>query len=395
MKNGPCCERTLWKGRKAYRLSNGVVRLVTLTGGGHIAEFRFARSSGSLSLSPLWNPPWKSIEPYQYRAARHASLYGPPIEGKLLSGIAGHSICLDRFGPPSEEEVAQGLSFHGEAPSAKWKKDFAHASSEQVSLALSVRLPGANLHFRREIRLREGESVAYCTETVSNLATVDRAFEWQQHVSLGPPFLDPQACVIALPATRGITYPDEYDEGKSLLMPKQEFRWPFAPLRAGGSVDLTAALNRRGLGFVVGLLLNPAKKIGFIAALNKKRRLLFGYCFSRRQCPWVAIWEENKAIAAKPWGQRTQARGLEFGSTALPLPRNQASAMGSLWGVPTFAYAPAGGRTELRYLSFLAELPPHFHDISDIELDDKHIVILRNGGRVNLKLRASEASTLL
>jgi hypothetical protein len=54
--------------------------------------------------------------------------------------------------------------------------------------------------------------------------------------------------------------------------------------------------------------------------------------------------------------------------------------MGSLWGVPRFAYAPAGGRTELCYLSFLAELPQDFHDISDIELDDKHIVILRNGG---------------
>ena len=394
MTNNLRCEQTLWNGRKAYRLSNGLVRLVTLTGGGHIAEFQFVGSSGLPSLNPLWDPPWKSIEPYQYRSAHHSSRYGPPTEGKLLSGIVGHNICLDRFGPPSKEEVAQGLSFHGEAPSAKWGKTFARVNSERVSLALSVRLPAANLHFSREIRLRKGESVAYYAERTRNLAKVDHVFNWQQHVTLGPPFLDPRDCVIVLPAIRGITYPDNYDEGKSLLAPGKEFRWPLAPLRSGGSVDLRRALNRRGLGFVVGLLLDARREIGFIAAVNKKRRLLFGYCFPRKQCPWVAVWEENRATAATPWKRRVQARGLEFGSSALPLPRDQASAMGNLWGTPTFAFVPARGRVELRYLSFLAQLPPDFRDVVDITVDNNYILIFEGKGRSPLRIRASGASTI-
>jgi hypothetical protein len=293
------------------------------------------------------------------------------------------------------EEVAQGLSFHGEAPSARWQKTFARSSSEQVALTLSVNLPVANLHFSREIGLRRDESVAYFSERVSNLGKADRAFLWQQHVTLGPPFWDPRHCVIALPVTRGITYPDGYDEGKALLASGKQFRWPLAPLHAGGSVDLRDVLIHRGWRFVVGLLLDTRREIGFIAAFNKQRRLLFGYCFPRKQCSWVAIWEENRAITAAPWKRRVQARGMEFGSTALPVPRREALAMGSLWGTPTFAYVPARGRTELRYLSFLAQLPPDFSDPVDIRTDDNSILIFESKGRSPLRLRASGVRTIL
>jgi hypothetical protein len=248
MRKDLICERTRWNSRKAYRLSNGLVQLVTLTGGGHIAEFQFERSTGLPELNPLWTPHWKSIEPYRYRPARHASQYGSLTEGKLLSGIAGHSICLDRFGPPSAEEVAQGLSFHGEAPNAKWRKTFVQVSSVQVALTLSVNLPVANLNFSREIKLRRNESVAYFSERVENPSKADRAFQWQQHVSLGPPFLHPTNCRVFLPATHGIIAPGGYDEGKALLAPGNEFRWPFAPLRDGGSVDLRRTLIRPGAG---------------------------------------------------------------------------------------------------------------------------------------------------
>ena len=105
----PACVKSKWNGREAYTLSNERVQVVTLPGGGHIAEFRFRESTGLPVLNPLWVPVWKTIEPYQYRAEKHTKLYGPINDGKLLSGICGHNICLDYFGPPSEEEAAQGL----------------------------------------------------------------------------------------------------------------------------------------------------------------------------------------------------------------------------------------------------------------------------------------------
>ncbi len=108
------CSKTKWHGREAFVLVNDLVHLVTLTGGGHIAEFRFRERKGLSTLNPLWVPPWKTIEPYHYRPGQHAARYGSPATGRTLSGITGHNLCLDFFGSPSEEEARQGLSIHGE-----------------------------------------------------------------------------------------------------------------------------------------------------------------------------------------------------------------------------------------------------------------------------------------
>jgi hypothetical protein len=58
-----------------------MLRLTTLTGGGHIAEVRLERPDGLLSVNPLWNPPWPTIDPHTYREPRHRRRYGSLIEG--------------------------------------------------------------------------------------------------------------------------------------------------------------------------------------------------------------------------------------------------------------------------------------------------------------------------
>ena len=145
------CRKTVWQGREAYLLGNGLVRLLTLTGGGHIAEFRFDRSTGLPALGPLWVPPWRTIEPYRYREKTHAAKYGPLLEGKLLSGLAGHNICLDYFGAPSSEEVKQGLSQHGEAPNSRWRKTGSRVGSPRAELTLAVDIAVAGLALTRTI----------------------------------------------------------------------------------------------------------------------------------------------------------------------------------------------------------------------------------------------------
>src|SRR5215469_6633594 len=52
------------------------------------------------NLSPLWNP------------MRMARELGRPV---VYDGGAGHFVCVDGFGSPSNEEKAAGLPFHGEA----------------------------------------------------------------------------------------------------------------------------------------------------------------------------------------------------------------------------------------------------------------------------------------
>jgi hypothetical protein len=362
--------------------------LTTLTGGGHIAEFRFADGTGLPALNPLWVPPWQTIEPYNYREKIHASRYGSLSEGKLLSGIAGHTICLDYFGSPSTEEAKEGLSQHGEAASAKWYKTSVRFNEREVTLTLRVRLPVARLSFTREISLRRDESVAYFRETVQNHSKADHFFHWTQHVTLGQPFLSQRDSLVALPGTKGITFPHGYEEGKALLRSNTTFRWPKVPDRSGKGIDLTRPFARRGRGFVASVLLDPRREIGFIAGVNLRKHFLIAYCFKRREFPWVAVWEENCAIAAPPWNRRTRARGLEFGTNPIPISRREAFALGTLFGTPTFSYVPARGRKTVSYVAFLAQTPSNFAKVHDIQLADSEISLC-GPGRNSVVLTAS------
>jgi len=385
-KSSLSCAPTDWHGRQAYLLKNESVQLVTLTGGGHIAEFRFVDATPFSHLNPLWAPPWKSMEPFNYREKVHSRRYGSLLEGKLLSGIAGHNLCLDYFGPPTPAEIRQGLSQHGEAPMSKWRKTECRTGREKISLTLSTRLPAAGLSFSRNIRLQRGAAVAYFTETVTNENKKDHFFHWVQHVTLGPPFISARDSRVALPGSKGMTLPHSYNEGKDLLAPNRRFRWPLAPGLKGKPVDLTRTLLRPGTGVVAGVLLDPRSKLGFVAAVNLQHRLLIAYCFDRNDFPWVAVWEENQAIEAPPWKKRTQTRGLEFGTTALPVSRQENAAMGSLYGVPTFTSVPARGRKTVRYLAFLAQVPRELTGIRTIEMEGNEMIVhgLRRGVSVRV-----------
>ncbi len=378
--SGLACRPSSWHGRQAFVLENDLIRLVTLSGGGHIAEFRFREGSGLSTMNPLWIPHWKTIEPYQYREKAHTAVYGTPVVGRMISGIAGHSLCLDYFGGPSEEEARQGLSIHGEAPSLRWRKVGARVSKQEVELELAVRLPAARLRFRRRIKIRRGESVVYFREEVLNEAKADHFCHWTQHVTLGPPFLAPEQSRVFISGTRGRTFPHGY-EGKALLVSSRNFRWPHAPSTIAASVDLGQPFIRAGLGFVATVLLNPRRDQEYLAALNAREHLLLGYCFARADFPWTAVWEENRARTDAPWSGQTQARGLEFGSTPFPVGRREAFANGPLFGAPHFSVIPARSRRTVDYVSFLAGVPAGFGEVGDISCTRGEILIKSRGGK--------------
>lgn len=382
------CEKSNWQQRECWVLTNGLIRLTTLTGGGHIAEVRFAENSGNPTLSPLWVPPWKTMDAHEYDSSLHAREYGPLAEGKLLSGIVGHNLCLDYFGSPSAEEAKSGLSQHGEAPSSKWRVLSHRCNSSLASVQLGIRLPVAGIEFKREIMLRINEPLVYFTETVTNLRKADHFFHWTEHVSLGPPFLDANDTRIALPGSRALTYPHGYDENKVMLASNRSFMWPTAPSSTRGKIDLSHPLSRPGCGFVVGVLLNPRRETGFIAAINRRERLAFGYCFRRADFPWVTIWEENRAIQAAPWKRRTQALGMEFGTTPMPVPRRENFMKGGpLFRTPTVAFVPALGKREIRYFSFLAPVPKQFTFLREVKVTQGTVYLIGPGRRDILKLK--------
>lgn len=386
------CLRGAWQKRNAYIIENDLIRLVTLTGGGHIAELRFREGLNLPTVNPLWVPPWKTMEPYQYKEKIHGAKYGKIDTGKLICGIAGHNLCLDYFGASSPEESKQGLSIHGEAPSARWRATRKSSNPGRADLEMAVRLPVAGLRFTRQITIRQGESVVYLKEKVTNEKKADHFFHWTQHVTLGPPFLKPKHCRTFMPGTKGRTFSHGYDEGKALLVSSRDFRWPFAPGVSGAKVDLTRPFSKSGRGILATVLLRPDREVVYVAALNTEENLLMGYCFKRTDFPWVALWEENCARTAPPWNGITQSRGLEFGSTPFAVGKREAFANGPLFGTPYFSLVPAKGQATVNYVSFLAAVPKGFVEVADISIQEGNIVVAgRNnkGKPVTVEVRAS------
>jgi hypothetical protein len=255
-----------------------------------------------------------------------------------------------------------------------------------VRLLISVRLPVAGLDFQREVTINANEPIVYFTETVHNLRKADHFFHWTQHVTLGGTFLDPQATTVSIPGQRSVTFP--HDEGEALLVRNQEFTWPHAPLLGGGTIDLTKTLVRTGRGFVVAVLLKKEKDLAFIAAVNRELGLLIAYCFKRTDFPWVAVWEENLGIPAPPWNGKTQARGLEFSTTPLPVTRREAFMSGHVLGEPTHTVVPALQQRNVKYIALLAKVPDSFLQLRDVEIENDRVVLVGDASSEPVSINA-------
>jgi len=383
------CEMTTWRGRRACLLGNENIELTHLIGGGHIVDFHFRRTG---QTNPFWTPHWKTREPFDFDPGNDAGIYGSPEVGRLLSGIAGHSLCLDLFGMPSAEEVRTGGTLHGEAGVLKWnvRRNQQNAYAE---LHLSVALRRSALSFSRLLLLKRSESVVYVRETVRNERPIDQFFQWQQHATFGAPFLS-RDCAVALPGRRGITSPSGYD-GRELLKGNTEFLWPYAPRFDRGRVDLRRALTTPGRGFVAGVQIDPDREHAFVCVSNPRSRLAIGYCFRREDFPWIALWEENVARKSSPWKGLEKTRALEFGSSPLPLSRAENFQLGALFDTPTLAHVPAKGTRTACYVLFLARLPLGTRTIADVAIGARSIDLIGPSGTLACSLPSAAIQKFL
>jgi hypothetical protein len=231
---------TSFHNHPAVSLENGSIRVTVTRTGGHIAEITDLASG----VNPLWVPPWAD-EP-------EADL-GANSESRLLATIMGHNLCLDLFGPPSEAEEAAGLAAHGEAALVDY--EFAGIPN---GFELQTVLPVSQLAFKRSIVL-DGRQVRI-QETVENLSPWDRPIAWTQHVTLGPPFLEP-----------GVT----------------EFRFAYKESESWGD-PYTA------------YLMDPASREAWFLAVSPMLHAAFGYRWRRTDFPWMGIWRETKADPTLP-----------------------------------------------------------------------------------------------
>ncbi len=329
-----------YHGRAAHAIENDRLRVVVLTGGGHIAAI-VDKESG---VNPLWSPPWPSIEPSAFTVDHH-STYGSGSDGALLAGIMGHNLCLDIFGGPSDEEAAAGLTAHGEGSIVEYDIE----SSKSV-LTMTADFPLAEIAFRRRLEL--GDRGVRIAESVESRSGIDRPIGWTQHVTLGPPFLENGRTEFRASAARSKVFEGQFGPA-DYLTPSAEFTWPHAPRAAGGSADLRIYNAAAVSSAYTTHLLDPAVEDAFFAAFSPTLKLTLGYVWRRADFPWLGIWEENHSRTHAPWNGRTVTRGMEFGASPFPESRRAMVDRGKLFGVPTYRWLPARGRVDVEYWAFL------------------------------------------
>lgn len=330
---------TLYANRRAHAIQNEHIELVISVEGGHIAAIRDRRTG----VNPLWLPPWPSIEPSTYDAAAHPQ-YGSPIEGKLLSGILGHNLCLDLFGGPSDEEAVAGLSVHGEGSVAKYE-----FSVDELSITHQAVLDTCRLKFSRTARLAPDKPTVEISETVENLAVCDRPIAWTQHVTLGPPFLEKGVTRFESTATKSKTFEGAFSEGHGYMRSGVEFRWPQVPCLEGDTEDMRIFTARESSGAYSTHLMDPTREHAWFAAHNPGLGIGIAYVWKQKDFPWMGIWEENFSRDAAPWNGQTLTRGMEFGVSPYPESRRAMIERGSLFGAPGYRWVPAGRSVTVDY----------------------------------------------
>ena len=362
-------------GRSGFRLRADWGYVSVLEGGGHICELNLNLCTG---VNPLWRPPWVTIDPTRYATVKHARRYGEPPDGRLLAGIAGHSLSFDHFGPPSREETAAGLTTHGEAPALKWDiKQQVRSPKPQLQYGLT--LPEARIRFSRTLTLDRVNPVIYCEEEAVNLSPYDRPISWNEHVTFGPPFLETGITWFDMPATRAKVCAGSYSS-RFFLQPDAEFSWPNAPTKNRKRMNLRTTPALR-FGHYTAQLLNPELEIAFIAACNPRLKLLVVYAFRRADFPWVGNWEERYNRTQAPWLRKTFCRGLEFSTTPFAIPRRETIGQGPLFGEATYRWLPARSKAQVRFLILLFEVPQTFRGVARVSIAKRKINVVESGAR--------------
>jgi len=352
--------------RSALVMANDKLELTVLTTGATLANLVLNDDPGK--QSPYWNAP---------RMARE-------LGQKTRGGGLGHFVCVDGFGPVSDEEKAAGMPGHGEAHTVPLELRYSGKQGSVAIVTLSGRLPLVQEMFTRTFRMVDGENVVYVNSELESEVAFDRPVCWAEHATIGSPFLEQGVTVVDHSGHRGMTRPHPANIGPvpRRLASAKEFTWPMAPGVNGGEVDLRSApLHPNSLDHTTYVMTD--RKVAFVTALHPGKRLLIGYMFKTAEYPWLQDWQ-NYPPTLK------MSRGLEFSTMPFDVPRREAIQTNTLLGTPTYRWLPAKSKIETRFLLFYTRTPEGMRKVDDVRLEAGRIVIEDRASGKQVTLAASQ-----
>jgi hypothetical protein len=304
-------------------------------------------------------------------------------DGPPLSPLAklGHFLALDGFGAPSDQEIASGMPFHGEANHQSFRILSAANSGSSHSVTMQATLPLAQETLTRTAQIIDGENLVYVTSVLESLITVDRPVSWAEHSTIGPPFMEKGKVVVDMPATKCRVRPFKPGAIPGHLVYGQDFTWPMAPVVGGGEANIREIPNDHNWLDLASCEMDPGRTLAFVTALHLEKHLLYGYVFRREEYPWLMSWMNFT-------GDDQAARGLEFSSQPFDISHRETVAMSPLFGIPTFRWLPAKSKIESHFVIFYTRVPDTFTMIKDVTLKDGKLTIVDRSGST-LALTAS------
>ena len=363
----PTIQEGQFQGRRAWVMSNGLIQVSVLAGGGHIAEVRLLSNDPKASINPMRVPHYPTIDPHEYDPAKHDAIYGDNSGRWLMSGYMGHMLCFPSYGGPSADEDRAGLGGHGEAPIVEWKKMKIESSPDAVTFWYGADLTKTNFRVERAITLAKDARSIRVREWVENMAAYDRPINWMQHATFGPPFIEPGKTAMDASATVGQVSPNRM--GSLSLQPGSAVNWPNGTTSEGKPADLRVFQPKPKAGIYYTMRLDPARKEQFFTMYHPEYRVLIGYVFPGEDNIWIADWQENRNYMPRPWNGEVVARGIEFGSSPFDEGLRKSVERGSFLGAP--AYRWIGGRQRLatEFTIVLAEIPEGFKGVKNLRVE--------------------------
>ncbi|MSU36934.1 MAG: hypothetical protein EXS36_17925 [Pedosphaera sp.] len=328
------------RGRRSLVLEGQDARLVVDLAGGSIVDFRFR----GLGLNPL--------------------NWAAPAEGETQPTGFGHFLCLDRWGPPSDAEGANGMPYHGEATHVEWTLASELRAGDRVAGGeMSARLPMAGLSVKRTLRMATIGATCLVREEVRNENKLGRVFNMVQHPTIGGAFLD-ETTVVDCNGRKG------FAQGGLLPNPEEpSFYWPRALNQDGQTINLrhlTSDPNPNVVSYAID------DDFGWVTAATPGRGLLLGYLWPTRDYPWVSLWRDVR-------NGHPAARGLEFGTTGLHQPFPILTRKGTIFGRQLFEHLDAGESRTKSYVVFLGKVPTDFGGVGGIQVEKGRLLVSERG----------------
>lgn len=359
-------ERTVY-GRPVLLVANDKLEVAVVKQGGSM--LRLVIQGDPEGLSPFGNP---------------EMVPEVPEDRKLQGSMVGHFVCVDGFGSPSEEESAAGLAMHGEAYLQPWELVASEKQGTTTTVAFTVDLPLLEETFTRVLRMVDGESVIYVDSELESKTAFDRTVNWGEHPYLFPPFLEAENTVVDMSGTQARTrsYPGRAGGRRMPFAQGQDFTWPMAPGVDGELLDLRAApAGTTWMGHTTTLM-DPARPLAYVTALNTARRYLLGYMFRREDFPWI---QNFMRYTADGW----MGRGLEFATQPFDLPRREMVELNRMFDTPVYRWLPAKSKIASRFLLFYVRSPEGMSRVDDVRLEDGKIIVEDHASGTTLTLAAS------